>query len=250
MSDFPNYPEDFDAHAYIRPEVLSPEIIAQRTIALVDRLSLIHPLLANWVWGEWDGYDGDVVETPFAIIRQDLAAAIGRKKQIVDGTGGVWEPGVDSYSFSLFNRSPDESPQCVCVSVSAGGRDRGNGVGIRTSNWGPADPTLLSFDVMSAATIALCESFQAMFCTVFQGAIDTLPNLRGRCMVGAMTYLGPAGAALVTPPLGVVAERQPDGGLLMAATRGRFDPANPDYVAAACAIHAAVAPYNALPTAI
>ena len=103
---------------------------------------------------------------------------------------------------------------------------------------------------MSAVTLALCESFGALFATVFQDPNDKRPDLPGRCMPASMTYLGPTGAALVTPPPGVVAEHRPDGGLLMAATRDRFDAGNPDHIAAVLAIHAACAPYNALPQAI
>jgi hypothetical protein len=250
MSDWPLFQRDFHVLAYLRPEVLTPEIIGQRTCALVDRLAAVHPLLTDWVWGEWEGDDGDVVETPFAIIRQDLATAINRRKKIIPGTGGQWIEGLDGYSFDLLNRSPDRSPQMFGIGLGAGGSDSLNRVTLETSDWGPADPSLLTFDVMRAATLALCESFQAMFCNVFQGSIKTLPDLPGRCMLGAMNYLGSAGAALVTPPPGVFAERHPDGGLLMVATRDRFDPENPAHVAATCAIHEALAPYNALPDPI
>ncbi len=50
----------------------------------------------------------------------------------------------------------------------------------------------------------------------------------------------------MTPPPGVVVERRPDGGLLMAATTETFALANPAHLAAARAIQAALQPFNAI----
>ena len=51
----------------------------------------------------------------------------------------------------------------------------------------------------------------------------------------------------MTPPPGVVVERRPDGGLLLAATTDTFSTADPAHLLAARAIHAALTPFNAVP---
>jgi Immunity protein 52 len=60
-------------------------------------------------------------------------------------------------------------------------------------------------------------------------------------------YRGGYPAPLITPPAAAIVERQPDGGLLMAATDEPFDTSNPAHLAVANDILAAVAPLNALP---
>jgi len=56
-----------------------------------------------------------------------------------------------------------------------------------------------------------------------------------------ISYAGPRIANLIHPPQNIVVERQPDGGLLMAATTGPFNVANPTHLAAARDIADAVA---------
>jgi hypothetical protein len=244
-------PYDLDVVAYISADTRSPETIAHLTTKLIDRLSVIHPLLRSWWLCEFEDDYGEATTTPFASIRSILPTVVERNRSIAGGAGERWIAGVDGYLLIFDNDCVSQhSGRDFFVSISAGGAYSNNTVTLTTSLWKPADPALLSFDVTSAVTLAACESFGAMFATVFQGASDKRPKLPGRCMPGSMTYIGPAGAALVTPPPGVFAERRPDGGLLMAATRERFDPDNPDHIAGVRAIHAACAPYNALPEAI
>lgn len=61
------------------------------------------------------------------------------------------------------------------------------------------------------------------------------------------TYLGPALARQVTPPSSALTERTSDGGLLMISTEDRFDPSNPEHLAAAQDIDAALAPAGVVP---
>lgn len=244
-STFPNYPAEFEVKAYLRPDVLSSEIMARRTVDLMSRLRNVHPLLQDWLWGEWEDYDDPVVETPFDLMCKDLVAAVERKQSPYPGET-CWIPDQNGYYYPLLS-SRDEG---VAVNVCAGGWDSLNQVWFHTSNRGPADPGLLTFDVTRAVTLALCESFHAMYCFGFPNAIAPYWTEPGRCRMGSIVYLGPAGASLVTPPPAVVVEHRPDGGLVLAATRDRFDLDNPVHIANARAIHAALAPYNALPKAI
>jgi hypothetical protein len=49
------------------------------------------------------------------------------------------------------------------------------------------------------------------------------------------------------PPRSAIVEHTPQGGIVMIATKDRFDVTNPDHLAAAREIEAAIAPVNALP---
>jgi hypothetical protein len=64
---------------------------------------------------------------------------------------------------------------------------------------------------------------------------------------GWMSYLCPDFARRISPPAGIVAERAPQGGLLMVVTESTFDGNNPAHVAAADAIQASLAPLQAAP---
>jgi Immunity protein 52 len=59
---------------------------------------------------------------------------------------------------------------------------------------------------------------------------------------GWMTYLSAPYAARITPPAMAITERTPDGGLLLLATEEAFTSENPQHVAAADAIQAALEP--------
>jgi hypothetical protein len=62
-----------------------------------------------------------------------------------------------------------------------------------------------------------------------------------------MTYVSPRFAPLIRPFQDIKAETVAGGGLLMVATRDRFDVINPEHMAAARAIDTAMVPLNALP---
>jgi hypothetical protein len=63
---------------------------------------------------------------------------------------------------------------------------------------------------------------------------------------GWMTYLAPRYAARIAPPPAAIAEPVANGGLLLLATEERFSMDNPDHVAVADAIQAALAPLQDL----
>jgi hypothetical protein len=59
---------------------------------------------------------------------------------------------------------------------------------------------------------------------------------------GWMTYLAPQYTSRVSPPPGAIVESVPGGGLLLLATEERFSMDNPEHLAVADAIQAALAP--------
>jgi hypothetical protein len=77
----------------------------------------------------------------------------------------------------------------------------------------------------------------------------TPAHIRGRptLKLAWVTYLSPRFATIVTPPASAIVDYTPEGGIVMAATKDRFDVTNSAHLAAAREIEAAIAPVNALP---
>jgi hypothetical protein len=61
-----------------------------------------------------------------------------------------------------------------------------------------------------------------------------------------MVYLSRPLRLRITPPASAILEQMPGGGLLMIATRDRFDLANPEHVAVADAIQRSLEPLQNL----
>ena len=127
---------DLCAYAYLPPIPRSPEVIATRTVNLIDRLSTIHPHLATWWLCEFKDRIGEGTMTPFPVVRPDFSAVVERNKSIVEGTGGRWLQDFDGYFILLTNTCLSEySPQDLGVGISTGGSDSNNTVCADTS-WG------------------------------------------------------------------------------------------------------------------
>ena len=78
---------------------------------------------------------------------------------------------------------------------------------------------------------------------------EVVRAMDGRAAGYALTNEAPLWGGLhegKRPPPAAIVEHQPNGGLLMAATDETFDAGNPSHMAAARAIEAAAAPFNAL----
>ena len=111
------------------------------------------------------------------------------------------------------------------------------------------EPHLVGFGVFQQVVLALAEVFEATQAYACPADLrDLWPKGRTDDLSLAwISYVAPRFTRLVTPPPSVVVEHHPDGGLLMAATTDTFSAANPAHLAAARAIHAALAPFNAVP---
>ncbi len=111
------------------------------------------------------------------------------------------------------------------------------------------DPALVAYRIFKPALLALAECFDATWCSAYSHATMQYWNegLGEHYRLAWISYIGPRFAHLVTPPASAIVEREPNGGLLMAATDETFDVSNPAHLAAARDILAAVAPLNALP---
>ena len=124
-----------------------------------------------------------------------------------------------------------------------------NSCAFKTDHFTNPDPRLLTYEGNRTMLFAIARAFEPDWCEAGPDSLvdifDMTSYKRPPMSLAWMIWLSPPLAALVTPPPPpIIAERHPDGGLFMAATRETFVSANPDHLAAARAIFAAVDPLN------
>jgi Immunity protein 52 len=223
-----------------RPE--TPEALAVKFDQIIDRLAVIDPVFGNWIWS---GRQPNPIA--FATIRPDLAkriaAAVTR-----DDYGG---PDPDfGYLFGTLN-SLKTTPRSMSVNVRAGCRVKAsfysNTASIETGWHVEPDPAIVTYPIFKAALLALCECFEITFCHSYPDDLTDLWPSGQKFRLGWMSYVSPRFAPLITPPKTGIVEYRPNGALFMAATDETFVTANPQHLAAARDIEAAIAPLNALP---
>ncbi len=220
------------------------EALAARWLAFVARLQAIDPAFAHWMhWAE-----DDVTRIPFQpTLPAQIARVLAATERHVTGRL-VPEAGVQMTNYS----DTDQLSRYVTVFMSGGNsgpHSLRNCASVATSHFAVPEPHLVGFEVFRQLVLALAEVFGATQAHACPADLrDLWPKGRGDDLSLAwISYVAPRFADLVTPPPGVVVERCPDGGLLMAATTDTFALANPAHLAAARAIHAALESFNAVP---
>ena len=122
---------------------------------------------------------------------------------------------------------------------------------LRTKPLNKDNAPLIMLPVFKQALLAIAAAWDATWCAAYPWDIIPLwPEPRPgqpHFNMAWITYLSPRFAPMVTPPASAIVERPPGGGLVMIATEERFDVANPEHLARAREIEAALAPVNALP---
>jgi Immunity protein 52 len=239
-----------------RPE--TAEGLSVRVINMLDRLRDADPIYDNWMWVnkkiqkiDYDTKEEaleNLQELAFATIKDNLPAEIETK--IARSDNGEPEL-VSGYQFYVYNSQATPS-RSISIYVDAGRRYCSgvvlNNVWMTTNFYADADPTIVAFPAFKDAVLAIAEVFDAPWGLAYSSDIGKLwPEADAHYRLGWISYVGPRFAHLITPPASAIVERQPNGGLLMAATDETFSVSNPAHLAAARDILAAVAPLNALP---
>lgn len=230
----------------------SPLAIAARFLATIDGLRALSPLLDQWSWG--DGPElaetrADSGAYPLDAVRPRMAEAVARNM----GTAGEPDPDPD-YGYDLMSQTENTPPDGrVGLSGSAGARPGRPGLGVTPFtnrmylDAGPApDAGLLRYAFWRAALLLLAETWEATFAEAAPHDMDEHWGTTRMFRAAWMCCVSPRFAPLVTPPLGIIAERRPNGGLFMAATDEMFRTADPRHLGAARAIAAALQPLNRL----
>ncbi|HLZ66214.1 MAG TPA: Imm52 family immunity protein [Aliidongia sp.] len=108
----------------------------------------------------------------------------------------------------------------------------------------------ITVELLQASLLAVIDAWEPATGSVVPYGLSRLlpadggPSRPPRFSAGWVTYLAPPFAPLITPPAATAAERMPDGGLLIWATRDRFDGENAAHVAAVAAVQAALRPLD------
>ncbi len=231
---------EYYIHASWGPRAETPEVIAARFLACVDRLKQIHPAYDNWIFRLNDK------PKKFDALRKDLPAAIAANVVRADNgkptpSGGYWS--------RVINNMNEDGPRSLAVRVKAGSTWAGlsNSAEIGTGYQVVPDPTIIAYPAFKAALLALVESFDATYCSAYPAQLLNLWEKDRNLSLAWMSYVAPRFAPLITPPPSAIVERTAQGGLLMAATAETFRVDNPAHLAAARDILNALAPFEALP---
>ncbi len=102
---------EYYIHASWGPRAETPEVIAARFLACIDRLKQIHPAYDNWIFRLNDK------PKKFDALRKDLPAAIAANVVRADNgkptpSGGYWS--------RVVNNMNEDGPRSLAVSVKAG----------------------------------------------------------------------------------------------------------------------------------
>ncbi len=154
------------------------------------------------------------------------------------------------YSFSVLN-SRLTNPKSLRIGVHAGSWRNysvwSNTAQIETAFRMEPDPTIVTYQTFKTVLIEFAEAFEMTFCIATPDALKKFWSEGPHFHFGWMNYVAPRFAPLITPPPSAIVEYRPNGGLLMSATNETFITANPQHLAVAREIEAALAPLNALP---
>lgn len=235
--------EGYSIQAFWGPRRESPASIARRFLTLVDSLTPIDPAFGNWICA----VDDEPVKLD--LIRNAMAQFV--ESHVTRADDGDPTP-ISGYHFFAVN-TYNHTPRSFGIYINAGSWASSiytpgyiNYADIGTSDFATPDPAILTFHIFRGALLALVDAFDVTFCNAYPDTILKLWKDR-HFRPGWINYVSARFAPLVTPPKSAIVEYQPNGGLLMSATDETFVTSNPQHLAVARDIEAALAPLNALP---
>ena len=230
------------SNSFWGPRQETPDALAIRFDKLIDRLTDLNPAFSNWIW-HGDNKSPILFSTIRSRLKEKIAAAISRSDY------GEAEP-VYGYRFSTLN-SLTTTPRSLSLRVRAGSWATSSGysntVTIQTAWRIEPDPAIVTYPIFRAVLLASAECFDVTFGSAYPSDMGALWPKTLKFHFGWINYVSPRFAPRVTPPKSAIVEYRPNGGLLMAATDETFITSNPQHLAAARDIQAALAPLNALP---
>jgi hypothetical protein len=210
---------------------------------MIEALMRIDPVFTPWLY-----VGARPTVAPFDQARTKLPALLAK------GLPKDWGP-AEGYQFAGTN-SKKFSPRSISLMGGAGNSmppvGYNNSILLRTvsSNIFPTDASIVTYDLFRSAMLAIVEAWNVTWCAAYPTDImDFWPPVGSghHFKLAWMTYVSPRFAPLIRPPQDIESQTVAGGGVLMVATRERFDVANPEHMAAARAIDTAMAPLNALP---
>lgn len=238
----------YEIRAYWGPRYETARECGVRYWQMLETFAAIHPAFSDWQFAGTTQFL-PMPDGPGDRLEQLIDACISRDDDDEpDPAYGYW--------FGAGARPGDEGS--LTVHVRAGSRISSpsltfNAVEFLTRPLNPSNAAFITFPIFRQALLAIVDAWNPTWCAAYPWDISAFwPPRTARKQpmfrMAWMTYLSPRFAPMVTSPASAIVERPANGGLLMIATDDeRFDIANPQHIAVARDIEAALAPVNALP---
>ncbi len=232
--------------AYWGPRPETPAACAPKALQMFEALSKLDPVFANWSINSLNEKPVPISSLGVEQILQIIASG----QHYTD----VGHQPMRDLGYSIYAHNNLLKPRTLSMSTKLGGYTTSNQFANKISihtRW-PCEEPFIDIRILKPVLLALVQIWNANWGDVSPMEFyEQLPRDKNRHSPrfrgGWMTYLSAPFAAKIEPPHSAICERTPGGGLLMTATKERFDVANPAHVAVARDINAALAPLNALP---
>jgi hypothetical protein len=215
--------------------------LASRFLRTIDSFRRIDPVFDLWECGRKRTKKLESNRNCFA---EEIAEGISRDDW------GEPDP-VYGYRFSAWTR--DVPKDCMFVFRCHGGATVAslfpNDAILETyspKESGP-NPHVVSYKVFRTALLALVEAWEPVKAGAYSRKLIQMNDEGSYFPRPWIQYLCPWLAQKIAPPATALVERLPDGGLLMSAATETFDVNNPQHMAVASDIAAAMAPLDRLP---
>jgi hypothetical protein len=217
----------------------TPERLAARFLRMIDILAGIDPAFRSWDCHYRRPKTLESLRDRFA---EEVAANIEG-----NGSGTTWPEA--GYRIGAFTRDEPEG-RSFGISCRVGAtmteNPFPNEATMATFGRRNPDPDIVSFRVTRAAVLAIVDAWEPADVAVFSNLLFLRNPKGGHFRKAWIQYLCPWLAEKITPPSTALVERLPDGGLLMSATTENFEVSNPQHLAVATDIAAAMAPIERL----
>jgi hypothetical protein len=237
----------YDIQSYWGPRRETPAQIAVRFRRLLDTLAAIDPLFDGWK------FFGTTRIWPMPSNPNDEMARL-IVEHVARADNGEPEP-IFGYRFTASAHT--ESKTALTINVHAGCYVPNlptlvNTAGLLTKPLNEETVDLITLPIFKAALLSFATAWDATWCAAYPWDIIPLwtpvtVTRRPTFKMAWITYLSQRFAPMVTPPGSAIVEYTPQGGIVMTATKDRFDVNNPAHLTVAREIEAALAPVNALP---
>jgi hypothetical protein len=237
-----NESRNFFLNANWEARAETPDELAARFLRMIDSLKETDPVFSLWTCGARRPEKLEEVRDRYAA---EIAAGVARD----EWTNKPCPE--EGYSFGAFTRNTPK-PRSFTVTCRAGSQVKDvfvNRLIISTNaeiRCRP-DTDIVSYRIFRSALLAIVDAWDPVHARATSHPLNE--TYGGGMYFGRawMKYISPWLAEMITPPPTVLAERLPNGGLLMSATTETFDVDNPEHMKAAQDMEKAIAPLNRLP---
>jgi hypothetical protein len=218
----------------------TPANIGRKFLDTLDRLGTLEPWLSDWI--TWIN-DGDEERYPIETLRKSIANWV--RDRVFIGDLGQRDVSNGYHVFAITDQHRAWPMGCrSSFGVRAGSvSEITNHAVFEVGSPPPLQPDLayVTFDLYRAALLAIIDIWPSYWanasCWIWGQDPPALPGEPPRpnhsgFQMPWISYLSREAAGGLALPTGIETESTPDGGLLMIATRQRFDPFNVEHMRA------------------